>query len=307
MKFKISIIVPIYNAEKYVLKCVESIMKQTYANFELLLVDDGSCDKSLEICKLLEKRDSRINLIQQNNSGVSSARNAGINAANGEYVMFIDADDYIDETFLESALYIAEKYEIDFYISGIKMEIWNNNTILKSYDYTITKSERYTVKSLLDAWRIEYPQVCLNGSWCKLYSKAIIDNYNIRFDEALERDEDTYFNLDFLKFANNIYFDKRIFHHYRRINNSPLFNNFCEEIYFVQDKIYTEMKNLMQEMNWYNFAKYNKTCINLLLGCIHHYFQFFKETNVSMRKVMIKIVSRDEQITNCEYKNIEGL
>ena len=92
----ISIVVPIYNVEKYLKKCVESILNQTYKNFELILVDDGSPDRCGEICEDLKKKDLRIRVIHKENGGLSSARNAGIDVAKGEYIGFVDSDDYIE-------------------------------------------------------------------------------------------------------------------------------------------------------------------------------------------------------------------
>lgn len=97
----VSIIVPIYNAEQYISKCIESILAQTYRDFELILVDDGSTDMCGKICDEYAKQDSRVHVIHQENKGVSAARNAGISLAKGEYIMFVDSDDFITENMLE--------------------------------------------------------------------------------------------------------------------------------------------------------------------------------------------------------------
>ena len=98
---KISVIVPIYNVEKYLEKCINSIVFQTYKNIEILLIDDGSTDKSSYICEEWKKRDSRINVVHKANGGLSDARNCGLNIASGEYVCFIDSDDYIENDYIE--------------------------------------------------------------------------------------------------------------------------------------------------------------------------------------------------------------
>lgn len=102
MNEMITIIIPIYNLEKYIEKCIESVLDQTYTNIEIILIDDGSSDKSLEICNRYSKRDKRIKILHQENKGVSSARNLGIKKARGKYIIFIDGDDYIERTMLET-------------------------------------------------------------------------------------------------------------------------------------------------------------------------------------------------------------
>ena len=108
MKELVSIIVPVYNLEKYIEKCVRSLLQQTYTNVEIILVDDGSRDESGEICDRLASEDSRIKVIHKENGGLSSARNCGIENATGEYIMFVDGDDFISELMVEK-LYVALK------------------------------------------------------------------------------------------------------------------------------------------------------------------------------------------------------
>ena len=102
----ITILVPFYNVEKYITQCIESIINQTYKNLEIILIDDGSTDNSLKICKEFQKNDSRINVIKKKHEGVSSSRNIGIKIAHGEYIMFIDSDDFVSKNFVKE-LYSA--------------------------------------------------------------------------------------------------------------------------------------------------------------------------------------------------------
>lgn len=119
---KYSVIVPIYNREKSIKKCVDSILRQSEKDFELILVDDGSTDNSLKICKDFEKTDNRIIVIHKENGGVSSARNAGIDVARGKYVVFVDSDDYVDNNYLE----ILSSKDADLVISGVIFESTQN-------------------------------------------------------------------------------------------------------------------------------------------------------------------------------------
>ena len=109
----ISVIVPVYNAEKFLKRCISSILAQTYPNFELVLVDDGSTDQSLDILKKYVEKDSRVNLISQQNKGVSGARNTGLQAAKGEYFLYVDADDWIEEDMIERLVSIGMREDAD--------------------------------------------------------------------------------------------------------------------------------------------------------------------------------------------------
>ena len=109
---KISIIVPVYNVELYLEKCIESIINQTYTNIEIILVDDGATDSSGNICDLYSKKDSRIKVIHKRNGGLSDARNVGIEKAVGQYLMFVDSDDYIDKTMCEKLYNALKKQKI---------------------------------------------------------------------------------------------------------------------------------------------------------------------------------------------------
>lgn len=111
-KIAVSVIVPVYKAEKFLHKCVDSILSQTLKNIELILVNDGSPDDSLEICKEYEKKDSRVKVINKENGGAASARNAGLNIASGEYIGFVDSDDYIDKDMYETLYNIAEEFSL---------------------------------------------------------------------------------------------------------------------------------------------------------------------------------------------------
>ena len=109
----VSIIIPVYNIENYLPKCIESIVTQSYNNLQVIIVDDGSIDNTAEIARLYAEKDDRIVLIQQRNSGVSSARNHGLKKAEGEYVMFVDGDDWIDRNTVEDMLSVVRKYNLD--------------------------------------------------------------------------------------------------------------------------------------------------------------------------------------------------
>ena len=118
MDEKVSIIVPVYNVEKYLDKCIESIVNQTYRNIEIILVDDGSPDKCPEICNEWAKKDDRIKVIHKENGGLSSARNAALEIAQGDYITFVDSDDWIENDMIQSMLTCAAKNDADIVCCG---------------------------------------------------------------------------------------------------------------------------------------------------------------------------------------------
>ncbi|MGM0167266.1 hypothetical protein IGI39_002246 [Enterococcus sp. AZ135] len=166
---EISIIVPVYNVEKYLNKCVDSILNQTFKDFELILVDDGSPDNSGLICDEYAKKDSRVKVIHKENGGLSDARNAGIDVAKGKYLGFIDSDDYISEDMYEFLYTNIVKEDADLSICGI-YDVYKGKApkILPQYREVCTKEE--TMKMVLDATLISVHAVN------KLYRKQLFKN-----------------------------------------------------------------------------------------------------------------------------------
>lgn len=117
----VSIVIPIYNAEKFLKKCVSSVLEQSYKDFELILIDDGSSDNSSVICSEFAECDSRVIFIHQNNSGVSSARNCGLEAAKGEFIAFVDSDDYVEKDWLKLQINAMTANNADVAVCGIKL------------------------------------------------------------------------------------------------------------------------------------------------------------------------------------------
>ena len=196
----ISVIVPVYNCENVLHYCIDSILNQTYKDFELILVDDGSTDKSGKICDEYADKDSRIRVFHKKNGGVSSARNVGIDNANGEYICFIDSDDYVNEDYLESLIRTKNKYPE----SG---NIWCCFTTVNSYGGNPQNSN--CIKSDKDCVEFDRSQIMtLHEKWldagpvCKLYSKEVIVKNLIRFNESISLGEDLIFNFDYIDKTN---------------------------------------------------------------------------------------------------------
>lgn len=193
----ITVVVPVYNAEKTINRCVDSILNQTYSNLELLLIDDGSTDRSGELCRQYADGDQRVRYYYQENSGVSSARNQGIDLAQGEYVSFVDSDDWLELNALEALFEAADRYDADCVIPRMKGVYYTANG---EYLKDVFHDDAFT--SVIQA--NEFPEKFekLFRSWAcystcgRLYRVEALNRHSIRFKPKVKALEDFCFNLD---------------------------------------------------------------------------------------------------------------
>lgn len=190
----ISVIVPIYNVENYLRKCIESIISQTYSTLEIILVNDGSLDNSALICNMLAKEDSRIKVIHKKNGGLSDARNVGLKASSGKYVSFIDSDDYIENTYFEVLLRLMYNENADIAQCNFKRiyESNKNNSNVVKENYNTSVSVFSNLEALNNLFNESYVQTVISCN--KLYKRNLFDN--IRFPvKKLHEDEFTTYKL----------------------------------------------------------------------------------------------------------------
>lgn len=193
---KISVIVPVYNVERYLPRCLDSILAQTFTDFELLLIDDGSKDNSGHICDEYAKVDNRIRVFHNENRGVSSARNTGLDNACGEWITFIDSDDYVEDNFLEK---LFQSTNSDLKISGYtSFGCYNEEKI-----YCTTFISKNEIGMCLSKFLNDH---IFRVPWAKLFRLNIINNNKLRFDTNLKICEDTIFVQQYLCFIDNLTF-----------------------------------------------------------------------------------------------------
>lgn len=195
MKSKISIVVPIYNTEKYLSNCIDSIINQTYQNLEIILIDDGSTDNSGKIADNYAKKDKRVKVFHQKNQGQSAARNLGIKKATGDFISFIDSDDEIMPTFIEN---LASPFNDDVSISvcGIKYKRLKQKTSENVYINSLRSRKKHETKKAYILYLLAIDGR-MYSSVNKLYRASIAKN--LKFDEALNFAEDTKFVLDYIE------------------------------------------------------------------------------------------------------------
>lgn len=201
---KISIIVPVYNKEKYLEKCIESIAGQTYKNLEIILVDDGSCDMSPDICDKWAANDERIIVIHKKNGGLSSARNAGLDICSGDYVMFVDSDDWIDADTAEELYSAAISSNCKVVSSGFYYEYNDGSTVQSNPKSLEIHGKDVLYNYLIDNIR---PEVC-----SKMYLRSLI--FDFRFDESIFYAEDLYYNYYVMKKTDSFYQINKCKYHY---------------------------------------------------------------------------------------------
>lgn len=208
----LSIIIPIYNKEKYVGKCISSLIKQKYSDFELVIVNDGSTDGSEDMIFEYQKYDSRIRYYKYANGGVAVARNRGLELASGNYVLFIDADDWIEEDYLSNIFSVVEKNPADLYIWGISKDRKDKSEIVVPDIHGHFNRDVFLekfVREQYDSHRGLYGYISN-----KLVKKDFIDTYKIRFNEKIRLQEDYDFYLTCYSKCNDIYVFSESGYHY---------------------------------------------------------------------------------------------
>jgi len=203
---KVSVIVPIYNASKYLEKCINSIVNQTYKNLEIVLVNDGSTDNSLAICNKF-KTDNRVVLIDQVNKGAAIARNSGLDIASGDYIAFVDADDWVDTTFNEKLVNLSQNTNSDISICKIVPTKNPNKKAKTKKIQHFTFDKTTALKELLTGNKFH------GGVVLKLFKKEIIQN--LRFDPSIYYGEDLFFSFVYLNSCKKIaYTNEKLYYYY---------------------------------------------------------------------------------------------
>lgn len=266
-----SIIIPVYNCEKYLEKCINSILNQTYKKFELILIDDGSTDNSAVICDNYSKKNKKIKVIHKKNTGVSDSRNIGIKLAIGKYVCFFDSDDYVEADFLEYALKMFDKYNMELLNTGFFSEVQIDEK--SSYDLIKVgrknyRSENEIKKDLVYLW----DNHMLYNVWNKVYLLSIIKKNNIKFPNY-NFGEDMEFNKCYLSNISKFYNSDRCFYHYIKERKDSITAKYNSNLFDIRVKEYYEFNKYFEE-NGFDEEEYiefsSRRFIERVLGCVEN-------------------------------------
>ena len=251
-KEKISVIVPIYNVEKYLNQCIDSIINQTYKNIEIILVDDCSKDNSGKIADEYAKKDTRIKVLHKENGGLSSARNAGMNIATGEYLMFVDSDDYLFENSCQVLFEKIEKETAD-YVIGNYINCNENGTLWKTpiFNNEKYKSFKLDIKDYKDSFYI------MNSSVCnKIFRHEFIKHLDLKFQEGLPAEDAMFSTYCFIK-SSSVYYIPNIVYAYRQREQGTSISTNCTIKYFEGiSKAYKIIYENFKENNELEFYRF---------------------------------------------------
>lgn len=251
----ISIIIPIYNTQKYLSRCIGSVLEQTYQDFELILVDDGSTDNSLELCRKWSKIDQRIVLISQENGGVSKARNAGLDAAKGKYITFIDSDDWVSSDYLAILSETMEKNDAQLVVGSYKAMY----TRLRKLSLSKLPTKKINIADNEEV-RSTLLSVHFCAPWAKLFLNEIIQNSNLRFPLNIRSGEDTIFVRNYLSKCARIYTVSNVIYYYNRMNELAATTKYYAEIFDWDSLLLLELENLLH--NWNIKEEYSKKILS---------------------------------------------
>lgn len=274
---KISCIVPIYNVEIYLRKCIDSILAQTFKDFELILVDDGGTDKCPEICDEYQRIDSRIRVIHKKNGGLSDARNAGIEIASGKYLIFIDSDDYIDKNMFEILYNLNEKNGTK--ISACDKAFVYENTGKIEYGDETCKEYVYDSENMFKLMVDFYKRVGME-MWNKLYNAELFDN--VRFPKGkIFEDQATQYKLIFQTDAVS-YINKSLYFYLKRSNSittqkyTDREHQRFEMVNGMVDYVKDNHKNIVSEVVTYKILSCNFTIVNKMIKANYYDKDFLK-------------------------------
>lgn len=317
MEELVSVIIPVYNAEKYITNCVKAVQNQIYGNLEIILVNDGSTDRSGTICDNLSKTDSRIQVLHKANGGVSTARNEGIKIAKGKYLMFADSDDIPENCWVSRMVELSYEWNADFVICAYRTVSCFNEAMqpichdkLFEPAYAMTDVEYYETLGYVMTYR-----GTIFAPWNKLYIAEIIKKNNVMFPEDVWYGEDFLFILQYLKYCNRIIETRERLYNYIMQNPDSLEKKYKPDLFENQTLLFRAAKSFMIEQNVYeghnvyNLASYytyavirsvknqfNKENKKTEIQTRKYIETFFQNDDVAESSVLAHLYEIDEQI-----------
>lgn len=303
----VSIIVPVYNAEKSIGFCLNSIASQTYQDIEIIIINDGSKDSSLEICKNYAEIDERVKIIDIPNGGVSNARNIGIENAKGAFIQFVDSDDVIAPEMTKKMVEQIKTYEADIVFCGMKI-IDVDQEYLQGKVANVFSSGKIGKECVLNKKKFceEFPKllfdtVLLEGPCNKLYKNKIIKDDIIRFPLDISLGEDFLFNIKYFEHSNKFVFTSEELYYYMQANTDSLTQIYRADLLQNKIRLLEAYNNFMNKMHawtpegevWY--ADY---CVGYFISALKNLFS--KKANLTEREIKAQI---EKIINNSIFRN----
>ena len=301
-KYKISVIIPIYNAEKYLDRCINSILKQSVSNFQVVLINDGSTDISLSICYKYAKRHNNIVVFSKTNGGVSSARNKGIELAEGEYLGFVDPDDWVHEDMYFDLYNIAKENNTNIVLCNYINKHIERDELITDFENSVIEDKKFIIKSLIPGMispdSLNSNTNAIKGSvWRMLVKRQFIENKNIRFNEGIPLMEDLLFLISALLNVEKISLSNS---HYYIYNNQEETegNKYRHDYYEIVKKVYYRLENLLQV--YYCFPEIeshmNNRYIKMIINSISNETRRQNKKSIHNRYLEIKRIVNDNRV-----------
>lgn len=308
---QISIIVPIYNGEKYVDKCLEMIINQTFKDFELIIVDDGSTDNTKKMCTKYAEKDPRIKLISKKNGGTWAARNKGIDESTGKYIIFLDCDDWYEDNLFMEMYENMKKNNVDLVIAG-QTNVFvdkNGKTIKKTT--VLPKDNLFKTKdAILGNYILLREEEIGDILWNKIYKSEIIKKYNLKF-ENYKRGEDTIFNANYYQHIDRCLVIGKALYNYRIENANPVWLKYSENYLSIVSQENDTIINKLKEWGKYdNFAiEYQST--HFTYRIIEYFYKLVYPGNTLSFKEkfdeVASLINDEEVIKNLDNSSVIGI
>lgn len=298
-KVLISIVMPVYNGEKLLRSSIDSVVSQTASNWELILVDDGSTDSSNKICVEYANSDKRINLFSIDNSGPAIARNTGLNNASGDYCIFIDSDDLLENKAIEKLTLLVLKQELDVVFYGYYTGLLNEDNYITKSVVRGEKQLHESNKSFKSSFEKMHQIGFTHPVWNKMFNLNLIRKHNIKFPKGLNISEDFIFNLQVYELAESVLITSEVLYHYVNHTWGSITTRFDEHKILAIHKVFKMSNAIMNRWN----PRFTGLVNNEYIGNISVYINsmFNKDcllTYQSKRKKVIVIINNN-QVKSC--------
>jgi glycosyltransferase involved in cell wall biosynthesis len=304
---KFTIIVPVYNTEKDLERCLGSILEQTFRDYECLLIDDGSTDSSLDILREFAAKDTRFKVITQRNSGVAVARNNGIKLANGEYILFVDSDDWLENNLLSENIAIANSYEPDLIYFGYYSEFPNSQFIRHNPNFKYLNGTKEIADNFMDIFENNLFPV----PWNKLYKTSFLRTEKILFPNTNSM-EDAFMNFETFKKVNSLIINDNSYYHYQEKRMESKQNKFDENRFSDSMAAISGLNSLLNFYGIHEKHIVTKSIVESVwddMGSMYAHYLLEKKYGFRKFKKMVSSREYDELLDlvdftdRCNYKN----
>jgi len=301
---KVSIIIPVYNSARHLEKCLNSVVKQTYDDIEIIIVNDGSTDDSKKICESFKSTYKNIKLINQENSGQATARNKGIQVSTGENIQFVDSDDTIDFDMTQK-LVNSINDEIQLVICGYR-KIQADKIIDNFPGIYGTKD----IKDFLNIFCVYFENLVINSSCNKLYVSEVIKKNALNFDPDIRLGEDFFFNLQYIQKCKKICVIKDVLYNYMAVGYESITRRYKKDMFLIKKMIFENMKKFLEENDSYNEQNQKileYTYLKTLIACFENIINPQNSLKAAERINEIKKIINDESVNIIRNINDEKI